>query len=72
MNLIYEDLCNYLNKRKKIGSYNELIKVEEDIENIIKIKITYKTIVRDLQKTKYDIYAPFSNENKDKFRDNNP
>ena len=72
MNLIYEDLCNYLNKRKKIGSYKELIKVEEDIEYIIKTKITYKTIVRDLQKTKYDIYSPFSNENKDKYRDNNP
>ena len=72
MNLICEDLCNYLNEQKKIVSYNELIKVEEDIENIIKSKIVYKTIINGLQKTKYDIYAPFYNKNKDKFRDNNP
>ena len=72
MNIIYKDLFNYLNEQKRIDSYEKLLEVEKNIENIIENKIVKKIKIKEKEFTKYDLFTAFYNKNKDSFRDTNP
>ena len=78
MNLITTDLLNYLNKQERIESYDKLIKIEQEIENIIKGKLNIEEEIKDKKSgeikkyTKYQIFAAFYSKNKEFFRDKNP
>ena len=65
MNLISKDLLNYLDKQKQIENYEELIKVENDIEKIINDKIERN----QAKNSKYVLYASSLNKIINKFRE---
>ena len=69
MNFIYEDLSSYLNKQQIINNYDELLKIEKDIENIIENKIFKKTEKKkDKYYSEYELFFSFYNKNKNLFR----
>ena len=60
-------------RTKKIENYEDLLKVEGEIEKIIESKIINKTEkIKDKFYTKYNNFAKFYMKNKDIFRDKNP
>ncbi len=61
MNLIFNELYGYLNRKNKITDYEELLKSEREIEEIINKKIK-----------EYKEYFSFYAKNKDKYRVKNP
>ena len=65
MNLISKDLLNYLDKQKQIENYEELIKVENDIEKIINDKIERN----QAKNSKYVLYANNLNKIINNFRE---
>ena len=70
MNLIYKDLCSYLNKQEQIDNYQKFLEIENEIEKIIENKIFKKLEkIKDKNYSKYSIFLMYYNKNKNKFRE---
>ena len=62
-------MSSYLNKQQLINNYNELLKIEKDIENIIENKIFKKTEKKkEKYHPKYELFFTFYNKSKNLFR----
>ena len=73
MNLIFKDLFDYLSKQKQIDSYEQLLKIEKEIEDIIENKVFKKTEkIKDKELTKYAVFANLYNKQKEVFREKDP
>ena len=73
MNLIFKDLFNLLSNQKKIESYEKLLDIEQQIENLIEDKIVKKTEKnKENVRTKYAVFANFYNKSKEVFREMDP